>query len=64
MGSHLEWSSCVGPIEGLGEDLIEVLDEGQQFGAEILLGSKVAPPDHLPHHDAKHDLRRGKHHPR
>src|SRR5947209_19213442 len=54
--SHLEWSSRVSPMEGFSEDLVEVLDEGQQFSAKILLGSKVATPDHFPHHDPKHDL--------
>jgi hypothetical protein len=54
--SGLEGASRVRPLEGLGEHLVEVLDERQQFRAEVVHRRETAPTDDLAHNHPEHDL--------
>src|SRR5277367_3579401 len=54
--SNLEGASRVGPLEWLGEDLVEVIDKRQQFPAEIVHRRETAATDDLAHNHPKHDL--------
>src|SRR3954452_3273317 len=54
--SGLEGASRVRPLEWLGEHLVEVLDERQQFRAEIVHRRETAPTDDLAHNNPEHDL--------
>src|SRR5271166_1383175 len=52
----LEWASGIGPLEWLGEYLVEVVDKRQQFRAEIVHRRETAATDDLAHYHPKHDL--------
>src|SRR5260370_42100565 len=54
--SGLEWASGIGPLEWLGEHLVEVIDKGQQFRAEIVHRRETATTDDLSHNHPKHDF--------
>src|SRR3954447_917213 len=54
--SGLEGPSRVRPLEGLGEHLVAVLDERQQFRAEIVHRRETAATDDLAHNHPEHDL--------
>src|SRR5438876_12212730 len=54
--SGLEWASGIGPLEWLGEHLVEVIDKRQQFRAQIVHRRETATTDDLAHNHPKHDL--------
>ena len=54
--SGLQGASGVGPLERLGEYLIEVGDKRQQFVAEVGHGGEIAAADDLAHDHAEDDL--------
>lgn len=46
----------VGPVKGMGEGQIEIVQKGTQLGFQIGDGGEVAAADHFTLHDAEHDF--------
>ena len=46
----------VGPIEGMGQDQVEIVQKGPQLGFQVGDGGEVAAADHFTHHDAEDDF--------
>jgi hypothetical protein len=51
-----EWPSCVGPLEGLGEDAVEVANELEDPLAQIVEGYEARPLEQPAHEDAEPQL--------
>ena len=54
--SYLKWAPRESPAERLGENVIEVLDELNEFPLQIRHRGEAAATDHLPHDHAEDDL--------
>ena len=49
------WSSCVSPVHGFGNCLVEILHESLEFLDQVELGTEAASSDHATIDDAEND---------
>ena len=47
------WFAGIGPVEGMGQSVVEVFQEPSQFVLQVRHRGEVAATHHLPHHDSE-----------
>ena len=52
----MRWSSCVSPVHGFGNCLVEILHESLEFLDQVELGTEAASSHHATIDDAENDF--------